>query len=146
MIYRKQNIGLDKLRLDSRGAHDHKRLTREHGSTLRHGPDIALKLKIAQVFEKFLGEHPPAAQILDVLVVKMQILNIFDYLLKPRGDGKTAVVGILAVKNIKIGYLSVHAVIEISVAHRELVVVAQHGEVKLSVSHNSLRVHTLSVY
>ena len=146
MIYRKQNIGLDKLRLDSRCAHDHKRLTREHGSTLRYGPDIALKFKIAQVFEKFFGEHPPAAQILDVLVVKMQILNIFDYLLKPRSYGKTAFVGILAVKNIKIGYLFVHAVIEISVAHRELIVVAQHGEVKLSVSHNSLRVHTLSVY
>ena len=145
MVYLKQNIGLYKLRLDGRCAHDHERLAREHGCALGNGPDIALEPEIAQVFEKLLGEHLPAAQILDILVVKVQILNVFNHLLQPRGDGKAAVVGILAVKNIKIGYFIPHAVVEISVAHRELVVIAQHGEVKLSVSHNSLRVHTLSV-
>ena len=105
MIYRKQNVGLDKLSLDSRCAHDHKRLTREHGSTLRYGPDIALELEIAQILEELLGEHPPAAQILDVLVVKVQVLDIFDHLLKPGSDGKAAVIGILTVKNIEIGDL-----------------------------------------
>ena len=55
MVYLKQNIGLYKLRLDGRCAHDHERLAREHGCALGNGPDIALEPEIAQVFEKLLS-------------------------------------------------------------------------------------------
>ena len=139
MIYLKQNVGLDKLSLNCRCAHDHKRLTRKHGRSLRNRPDIALELEIAQILKELLGEHFPAAQILYILVVKVQVLDIFDHLLKSGSDGKAAVIGILTVKNIEIGDLIAHAVVEISVAHSELIVIAQHGQVKLSVSHISLR-------
>ena len=38
---------------------DHDGLAREHGRPLRHGPDVARELEVAQVVEEGLREHAP---------------------------------------------------------------------------------------
>ena len=59
----------------------------------------------------------------------MQLLHIVDYLLKSGGNGKTAPVGNLSEKHIKVGYSVLHAVFKIAVAHGQLIEIAQHGKV-----------------
>ena len=140
MVKLEQHIGLDKLRLNCRRAHRHDRLARKHRSSLGNSPDVALEFEVFEVVQKFLGEHISAAQIFYVLGLEMQVLNVVNDLLKTCADGKAAHVGILAVKHIKIGDFILHVVVEISVAHRQLVIIAQHGQIKAaSVVHSYLR-------
>ena len=87
-----QREGLDELRLDGGRAHNDHRLLREHGRPLRHGVNIAGEAEGAQIFQKFLAENALAAQVRNVLLVKVQILDVFDELLEARRDGKAAAV------------------------------------------------------
>lgn len=57
---------------------------------LRHGVNIAGEAEGAQIFQKFLTENALAAQVRNVLLVKVQILDVFDELLEARRDGEAA--------------------------------------------------------
>ena len=70
---------------------------------------------------------------LEYYKVKMQILNIGDDPLQTGADGKAAVIGDLAEKDVEIGDLILHALIEIAVAHGELIKVAEHGHIQFVV-------------
>ena len=125
---------LNELRLDSGGTDDDERLLRKDGRPLRDGVDIAREAEILQIVQKLLAEEVPAAEIGDVLLGEVQVLDIVDQLLQARRDGEAAAVGHLAEKNIKIGDAVLVAGLEVTIAHRQLVEVAEHGHVQLFLS------------
>ena len=102
----------------------------EHGRPLRYGVNIAGEAEGAQIFQKFLAENALAAQVRNVLLVKVQILDVFDELLEARRDGKAAAVRDRAEINVKIGDAIFEAGLEIAVAHGQLVEIAEHGHVQ----------------
>ena len=130
VINGQQREGLDELRLDGGRAHNDHRLLREHGRPLRYGVNIAGEAEGAQIFQKFLAENALAAQVRNVLLVKVQILDVFDELLEARRDGKAASVRDRAEINVKIGDAIFEAGLEIAVAHGQLVEIAEHGHVQ----------------
>jgi len=125
-----QQIRLHELRLDGGRAHRDERLAREHGRALRHGPDVAGEAEVFQIVQKCLAEQLPAAQIGNVLVGEVQVLDVVDDLLETGGDGVAAVVRHAAEEHIKIRDAVLHAVLKITVAHRQLIEIAEHGHVE----------------
>ena len=130
MVHREQEIRLHELRLDRGGAHRNERLAREHRRALRHGPDVAGEAEVFQIVQKCLAEQLPAAQIGNVLVGEVQVLDVVDDLLETGGDGIAAVVRHAAEEHIKIRDAVLHAVLKITVAHRQLIEIAEHGHVE----------------
>ena len=131
MVDGQQREGLDELGLDGRGAHHHQRLTGKHGGTLGNGVDIAGEAEVPQIVQKLLAEQIAAAEIGDVLFAEMQVFDVVDQLLQTGGDGEAALIGHLAEEHIEIGDAVLVSVAEVSVAHGQLVKVAQHGHVQL---------------
>ena len=60
----------------------------------------------------------------------MKLLDVADDLLQSRGDGEAAAVRHLTEEQIEIAYLILHPVLQIAVAHRQLVKIAHHGHVQ----------------
>ena len=137
MVYHHKNVGLDELRLNDRRSDYHKRLAGKNYRSLGDSPDVSAELKGAQIFKEFLTEASSAAKILYIALVKVQILDILNYLLKSRNYGVSAVIGIVAIENVKVNYLVLHSVCEISVAHSKLVIVAKHRKISLNILHFS---------
>ena len=133
VVERQQHEGLDELRLDGAGAHGDERLAREHGRTLRDRPDVAGELKIAQILQKLLAEELARAQIVDILRGEVKVFDVVDQLLQSRRDGEAALVGHGAEKRVEIGDLVRKSALEVTVAHGQLVKIAEHGHVQLSV-------------
>ena len=102
----------------------------EDGGALRHGPDVAGEAEVFQIVQKCLAEQLPAAQIGNVLVGEVQVLDVVDDLLETGGDGIAAVVRHAAEELIKVRDAVLHAVLQITVAHRQLIEVAEHGHVQ----------------
>ena len=128
---------LDKLRLHHRPGNRHDRLTREDGRALGHRPHVALELEMGQVVQKLLVKTAAAAQVIDVLLCKVQVLKIMYELLHARHHGIAAAVRHPAEKHIEIGAPVAHPFLEIAVGHGELIKVGQHGQVFV-VHHNLL--------
>ena len=124
-----QQIGLQQLGLNGRGADSKDRFPGEDRRALRHGPDVAGKLEIPQVVEKGLVKDASAPEIVNVLLVKVQILNIVDDLLQPGRNGEAAAVRYLPEEYVKIGHAILHTAHKVAVAHCKLVKIAQHGQI-----------------
>ena len=124
MIERQQKVGLKKLRLYCGRPHDHYRLSRKNGGAFGDRPNIARKLKVSKVIEERLGEQTAPSEVLYIVGVEMQVTDVLDRLLQTCGDGKAAVVGVLAVENVEVGDAVGHTVFKIAVAHRKLVEIA----------------------
>ena len=137
MVYHHKNVGLDELCLNDRRSDYHKRLAGKNYRSLGDSPDVSAELKGAQIFKELLREASSAAKILYIALVKVQILDVLDYLLKSRNYRVAAVVGIVAIENVKVNYLVLHSVCEISVAHSKLVIIAKHRKISLNVLHFS---------
>ena len=93
-----------------------------------------------QIAEKLLAENAPAAQILDILLVEMQILDVVDQLVKACRDGIASAIGYGTEVNIEIGNAILKSGFQVTVAHRQLVKVAEHGHVQLLVG---LHIHLI---
>ena len=131
MIYCEQREGLDELSLDGRGTDRDQRLPGKYRRTLRNGINVAGKAEILQIGQKLLVKELPAAKIGNILRAEMEVLDILDKLLQPRGNGKTAAVRHPAEKYIKVGDAILVTIFEIPVAHGQLVKIAEHGHVQL---------------
>ena len=131
MVDLQQQVRLHELCLNGRGAHRDQWLTREHGRALRHGPDIAGEAEVFQIVEKCLAEQLPAAQIGNVLVGEVQVLDVVDDLLETGGDGVAAVIRYAAEEHVKVADALAQSGLEVPVAHGELIEVAQHGQICL---------------
>ena len=144
MVYREEEEGLQQLRLDGRSSYDHDGLAREHGRPLRHGPDVARELEVAQVVEEGLREHAPAAQIGDILLGKVQVPDIVHGLLEPCRYGKAAAVRNIAEEDVKIADLVRLPVHKVAVAHGQLVKIAEHGQIEFFIRfHTAPLMHML---
>ena len=128
---------LDQLGFDGRGTHHHQRLLGEHRCALGNGVDIAGKAEISEIVQKLLAEQVPAAEISDVLLGEMQVLDVVDQLLQSRCNGEAAAVGHLAEEHVEIGDAILAAGLEVAVAHGQLIEVTEHGHVQLFLSFHS---------
>ena len=139
-----QQIGFYQLGLDRRGANGDDGLLGENRSALGNRPDIAGEPEVRQEIQEILGKHLPAAQVVNVLRVKMQLLNILDNLLQTRSDGESAAVRAAPEKQVKVGYPVCVALREIPLAHGQFVKVAEHGKIQLFVDNHIG--HLIAIY
>ena len=130
VVYLQEQVCLDELRLYRRGAHGEDGLARENRRPLRHGPDVPGELEAAQIVEERLGELAARAEVCYVLLAEMQVFDIFHDLLQPGGDREAAVVRHVAVKEVEIRYPVLEPRLEIAVAHRQLIKIAEHRVVR----------------
>ena len=137
MVDGQQGERLDQLRLDGRGADHHQRLLGEHGRTLRNGVDIAGEAEVPQIVQEFLAEQVSPAEIGDVLLGEVQVLDVVDQLLQTCRDGEAAAIGHLAEKHVEIGDALLAAGLKVAVAHGQLIEVTEHGHVQLFLSFHS---------
>ena len=133
MVDAQQQVSLNQLGLNGRGADGDNRLLGENGGSFGNSPDIAGKREIRQIFQKFLAEQVPAPQVGDILGIKMEILNILDDLLQTRGNGVAAAIGALAEEYIKIADAVLIALRKVAVAHGQFIEVTEHRQVQFFV-------------
>ena len=122
---------LDQLGLNGGSPDGDHRLPGENGSSFWNRPDVTGKMEIAQVLQKFLGEHLLFPEILDVLLIKMQVFDIVDQLIEPCADGKTALVGHVPEEHVEIRDPVLIPRFEVSIPHRQLIKVAEHRHIQL---------------
>jgi len=130
----KKRKGLNELGLNSRSAHRDQGLPGKNRGALGDGVNVAGKAEILQIGQEVLVKELAAPEILDVLLGEVEILNIVNELLQSRHDGKAALIRYRAEKHIEIGDTILVAVFEITVAHGQLIKIAEHGHVQLFLS------------
>ena len=126
-----QQEGLHQLCLNSRSPDSDDRLPGEDGSTLWDGPDVTREFEIAEIVQEPLGKQILAPEIFNVLLRKMQILNIGDDPLQTCADGVTAMVRNIAEKDIEIGDPILQPRFQITISHGQFVKVAEHRHIEL---------------
>ena len=126
----------DQLRLHDGRAHAQERLIREHDRALGHAVDFPREAQRAQHVEKILVKEVQRPQIIEVLLGKMELIDIVDDGLRAR-HYRVSIVFAVAKKQIEHGLVFAHAITVIPVHHRELVQVGHHGQVSCArdVSH-----------
>ena len=107
----------------------HQRLTRENNRTLRHRPDITCKFKGTQIIKKLLTEAALLAQVGNIVLIKVQIVDVLNHLLKACGNGIAAVIGVGAIKHVKVRDGVAHTLFKVAVCHRHFIIVKQHREI-----------------
>ena len=128
MIDGKKNHGFNQLCLNHGTSDGDNRLTRENRRSLGNRPDIAGKLEIAKIIEKFICEAF-FLQKGKILLREAEILKIVKKLTDACHDGKAAVIGNLSEEHIKPGNFVFHAVLEIAVCHCQLIEIHEHCEI-----------------
>ncbi len=113
--------------LNGRRANDQYRLPRKNGGAFRHRPDIAREPEVSEIVQKFLAKEAASPEVCDVFFRKMQVFNIINGLLQSGGDGISAVIRNRAEKKVEIGYPVPNAGFQVSVAHGQLIKVAEHS-------------------
>ena len=94
-------------------------------------------MEIPEIVQKLLGKQVLAPQVSNILPVKMEVLHIVDNLAETGTDGESALVRHIPEEHVKICDLVLAACLKISVAHGQLVKVAEHGHVQFL-----FRIHT----
>ena len=129
MVEFQQHIGFQKLGLDGRRAHGDHRLARENRGSFRNCPDVPVKTEILQGLQEFLVKHPASAQIRDIVLGKMQVLDIVNNLLQTGGNRITAFIRHAAEENVKIRDPILISRFPVTVPHGQFVKIAEHGQV-----------------
>ena len=137
MVHGQKRERFKQLRLDRGRAHDDHRLFREDGRALGHGVNVAAEVEVCKIVEEFLAEDTSPAQVVDVLLVEVQILDIVDQLVKTGGNGVPASVRHRAEINVEIGNAILEPCFQVTVAHGQLVKVAEHGHIELLIGFHS---------
>ena len=144
MVDAEEHHGFYKLGLNGRAPHGDNGLAGEDRRALGDGPNITGKFKVPQIVQKLPAEDMLGMEILNVLLCKAQVLQIVHQLLHPCHNGKAAVIRHLAEEHVKIADGVLIAVGKVSVRHRQLVKIGQHGQVGFLVAF--VHVHTPSVF
>ena len=137
MVHGQKRERFKQLRLDRGRAHDDHRLFREDGRALGHGVNVAAEVEVCKIVEEFLAEDTSPAQVVDVLLVEVQILDIVDQLLQTRRDGKAAFIGHLPEEHVEGRQVPLVGFEEVAVRHCQLIEVHDHRDVP-SVAHAHL--------
>ena len=94
-------------------------------------------MEVCKIVEEFLAEDTSPAQVVDVLLVKVQILDIVDQLVEAGGNGVPASVRHRAEINVEIGNAILEPCFQVTIAHSQLVEVAEHGHIELLIGLHS---------
>ena len=137
MVHGQKRERFKQLRLDRGRAHDDHRLFREDGRALGHGVNVAAEVEVCKIVEEFLAEDTSPAQVVDVLPVEVQILDIVDQLVEAGGNGVPASVRHRAEINVEIGNAILEPCFQVTIAHSQLVEVAEHGHIELLIGFHS---------
>ena len=129
MVYRKQNHRFDKLRLYYRTSYRNNRLTRKYRCTVRHCPYVTFKLKILQIFKKFLFKNSFTPKIFNIFHCKVNLFYIFNNLLNTRHYGKTAVFGNSSEKHIEIRNFILISLGKKAIHHCKLIKIREHCQI-----------------
>ena len=130
-----EDVGLDELGLNGGGADDHEGLAGEDIGALGDGPDIPREAEGAEVVQESLVKEVLTTQVGDIVLVKVEVLDVLHDLLKACHHGVSAAVGVLAVEHVEVHDLIGQTRLEVAVGHGQLVEVAEHGEVAGDVFH-----------
>ena len=125
-----QQEGLDELGLDGGSPDGDEGLIGEDRGAFGDGIDIAGELEVFQVGQELLVEHLPVPEVLDVLGVEVEVLDVLHHLLQTGCNGVATLVGDSTEVQVEVGDAVPVTALEISIAHGELVEVAQHGHVQ----------------
>ena len=131
MVHCQKQEGLHQLGLNGWGADCDDGFMREDGCPLGHGPDIPGEAEPAQILQKLRRKQVPALEICNILGVKVQVLDIVDDLLQPRRNGKAAIIRALAEKIRRSSKYGPADRSGNTVAHGQLIKVAEHGQIQL---------------
>ena len=121
--------GFKKLRFHDRRNDADNRFAGENDRSLRNSQNFAGKPQGGQAGEKRLVKDIQAAQIGNIVLGKMEILDVFNGLLKAGRHGIGRHVALLAIEDIKAGAVIFHAEPQIAVHHRQLIQVGHHCQV-----------------
>ena len=94
-------------------------------------------MEIPEIVQKLLGKQVLAPQVRNVLLIEMQVFDIVNDLAETGTDGEAPLVRHIPEEHVKICDLILSACLKISVAHGQLVKVAEHGHVQFL-----FRIHT----
>ena len=112
------------------GLHDRRndldeRLAREDQRSLRDRPDVAGELELREIVEEVFIEDAESGQVIDILLGKVQFLDVFDELLQARHDGVAAAERIDAEERVEDDRLVLVLVLEVALHHREFIKICQ---------------------
>ena len=130
VVHRQQQRGLQKLCIDDLRLDTDERFIRKDRCAFRDRIDVAGKDKMAKIVQKLLREFIERTKIGDILLLKMQILDVADHFLQTGADAVTAAVGVAAVKHVEDDFF-VLVSIEITLAHRQFIKVHDQRKVPL---------------
>ena len=109
--------GLDQLRLHDGSNNFHHGFPGEHEGTFRNSVNGTGKVEIGQVVQEILIEDSDAAQIFDISVTEVELLDVIDQLLDAAHDRITAAKRIGTEESVKDNVLVLVLVLEISLHH-----------------------------
>ena len=135
VIDRHEHVGFNELCLDRPAANRHERLAGKNDRAFGDRPDVAFKVKVTQKVQKLLRKAVFAPQVGNIVLVKMQVVDIIHDLFQSRANGKAAVIRVVSVKDVEIDDFIAHAGFEIAVAHGKLIKIAEHGQVSRKIFH-----------
>ena len=84
-------------------------------------------MKIPEIIQEFLTENVLALKERNVVLVKMQLLDVLHHLFQPCRNGKAAAIRNVPEKHVKVSDFLLEALLQIAVAHGQLIKVAEHG-------------------
>ena len=124
MIQHVEDCCLDELcLLDRRDDLEH-RLTREDDGSLRDSPDITCEVEARKVIEEVFVKYIEALQVLNIIIGKMQVLDVVDHIRKSAAYRVTSVTWIFPVECIEYDDL-IRRVLKVALHHSQLIQVGK---------------------
>ena len=134
-----QDLGLDDLGLHDIRHHGDDGLARIDDAALGEGVHVPVEAEVLQIAEEALVKLLEGAEVVHVLLLKMQGVQIVHDLLQPRKDGEAALIRVPAEEHIEshpgVPTLLVQIV---AVGHGKLIEVHDHGRIGRHLVHFSL--------
>ena len=127
-----QQIRLNKLCLNGRSPDRQHGFLGENRRAFGDSINIAGELEVRQILQEILLEEIPAAEVCNVLLGKMQVLNVLHHLLETCGNGKAAAIRNSTEEDVKISNLILIAVSKIPVAHGQFIEIAEHRHIEVA--------------
>ena len=96
-----QHRCLDQLRFHNRSHDLNQRLVWEYDGAFRNRVQVPGKMEAAQIFQKVGVEDTETAQVGDIVIGELQVLDIIDDLFQTGCDGVAASAGVVSIKDIE---------------------------------------------
>ena len=125
-----QESRFDQLGFHQRSDYLDQRFPRKDNRSFGNGIDIACKMEAAEIFQKIILKEMEAAQIINIIRIKMQIPDIVYHLLQSGTDRIAAVAGIDPVKSVE-NHDLIGGVFVVALHHGKLVEVSHQSNIRV---------------